>query len=112
MSGISFCHDMGVSHRDLKLENTLIFMSPEREPWLKICDFGFSKVKPPSPALVHRESVLVYRQVVPANVLQLDFRKPSTAAANLHVPARGANKQRYQRARAINSASFHAHELC
>jgi len=43
VSGISFCHDMGVSHRDLKLENTLIFMSPEREPWLKICDFGFSK---------------------------------------------------------------------
>ncbi|PHT68186.1 hypothetical protein T459_27673 [Capsicum annuum] len=30
-----------VCHRDLKLENTLLDGSPA--PWLKICDFGYSK---------------------------------------------------------------------
>lgn len=32
-----------VCHRDLKLENTLLDGSPA--PRLKICDFGFSKVR-------------------------------------------------------------------
>jgi len=43
VSGISFCHDKGVSHRDLKLENSLIHVSTQHAPLLKICDFGFSK---------------------------------------------------------------------
>jgi serine/threonine-protein kinase SRK2 len=41
--GVSFCHAMGICHRDLKLENTLLDGSPA--PRLKICDFGYSKVK-------------------------------------------------------------------
>ena len=40
--GVSFCHAMGICHRDLKLENTLLDGSPA--PRLKICDFGYSKV--------------------------------------------------------------------
>ncbi|XP_051205664.1 serine/threonine-protein kinase SAPK5 [Lolium perenne] len=39
--GVSFCHAMGICHRDLKLENTLLDGSPA--PRLKICDFGYSK---------------------------------------------------------------------
>nr|XP_025615016.1 serine/threonine-protein kinase SRK2E isoform X2 [Arachis hypogaea] len=41
--GVSYCHAMQVCHRDLKLENTLLDGSPA--PRLKICDFGYSKVK-------------------------------------------------------------------
>ncbi|GMI68855.1 sucrose nonfermenting 1(SNF1)-related protein kinase 2.3 [Hibiscus trionum] len=41
ISGVSYCHDMQVCHRDLKLENTLLDGSPA--PRLKICDFGYSK---------------------------------------------------------------------
>lgn len=43
VSGVNFCHEKGVSHRDLKLENALIHVSPNFPPMLKICDFGFSK---------------------------------------------------------------------
>ncbi|KAE8701220.1 Serine/threonine-protein kinase SRK2E [Hibiscus syriacus] len=41
ISGVSYCHEMHVCHRDLKLENTLLDGSPA--PRLKICDFGYSK---------------------------------------------------------------------
>ncbi|KAI5068485.1 hypothetical protein GOP47_0016830 [Adiantum capillus-veneris] len=41
ISGVSYCHDMQICHRDLKLENTLLDGSPS--PRLKICDFGYSK---------------------------------------------------------------------
>ncbi|KAL4555730.1 hypothetical protein LXL04_038358 [Taraxacum kok-saghyz] len=41
ISGVSYCHNMQVCHRDLKLENTLLDGSPA--PRLKICDFGYSK---------------------------------------------------------------------
>ncbi|WVZ10479.1 hypothetical protein V8G54_015009 [Vigna mungo] len=43
ISGVSHCHAMEVCHRDLKLENTLLDGSPALH--LKICDFGYSKVK-------------------------------------------------------------------
>lgn len=39
--GVSYCHDMQICHRDLKLENTLLDGSST--PKLKICDFGYSK---------------------------------------------------------------------
>ncbi|KAG6502947.1 hypothetical protein ZIOFF_035236 [Zingiber officinale] len=39
--GVSYCHQLQVCHRDLKLENTLLDGSPS--PKLKICDFGYSK---------------------------------------------------------------------
>jgi len=39
--GVSYCHFMQICHRDLKLENTLLDVSPA--PRLKICDFGYSK---------------------------------------------------------------------
>lgn len=41
--GVDFCHQSGVCHRDLKLENSLLDGSPK--PLLKICDFGYSKVR-------------------------------------------------------------------
>ncbi|KAM7276127.1 hypothetical protein ACFE04_017993 [Oxalis oulophora] len=41
ISGVNFCHNMQICHRDLKLENTLLDGSPA--PRLKICDFGYSK---------------------------------------------------------------------
>ncbi|GIL66701.1 hypothetical protein Vafri_20188 [Volvox africanus] len=41
ISGVDHCHDSGVCHRDLKLENTLL--DGNAAPRLKICDFGYSK---------------------------------------------------------------------
>ncbi|KAG9135471.1 hypothetical protein Leryth_007229 [Lithospermum erythrorhizon] len=41
ISGVHYCHNMQICHRDLKLENTLLDGSPA--PQMKICDFGYSK---------------------------------------------------------------------
>ncbi|KAK8472591.1 hypothetical protein PHAVU_002G249300 [Phaseolus vulgaris] len=41
IAGVSYCHEMEICHRDLKLENTLLDGSPANR--LKICDFGYSK---------------------------------------------------------------------
>uniref|UniRef100_A0A061SGY3 Serine/threonine-protein kinase SRK2 n=1 Tax=Tetraselmis sp. GSL018 TaxID=582737 RepID=A0A061SGY3_9CHLO len=44
VSGLEHCHRMGICHRDLKLENTLLDSDgTKRAPRLKICDFGYSK---------------------------------------------------------------------
>jgi len=40
---MDYCHKMGLSNRDIKLENLLLSDDGEF-PILKICDFGFSKV--------------------------------------------------------------------
>ena len=41
--GLDYCHQMGVASRDIKLENTLL--DGGQWPLLKICDFGYSKVR-------------------------------------------------------------------
>lgn len=41
IAGVRYCHRKHVTHRDLKLENTLLDASPA--PLLKICDFGYCK---------------------------------------------------------------------
>lgn len=41
----SICRPQGILHRDLKLENTLLDDAPT--PRVKICDFGYSKVRCP-----------------------------------------------------------------
>lgn len=38
MEGLKFCHDNGVTHRDLKAENLLL----HHDNTLKIADFGTS----------------------------------------------------------------------
>lgn len=42
VTGVNFCHQMGIANRDIKLENTLLMDESER-PLLKLCDFGYSK---------------------------------------------------------------------
>ena len=47
MRGISFCHSLGIHHRDLKLENLLLADGPTpAEPIIKISDFGLSDLRP------------------------------------------------------------------
>ena len=41
LEGLVCCHGIGMFHRDLKLENTLL--DGGEVPRLKICDFGYSK---------------------------------------------------------------------
>jgi len=42
VAGVGACHEQGVCHRDLKLENALLDDSAD-PPTLKIADFGYSK---------------------------------------------------------------------
>lgn len=39
------CVSQGVANRDVKLENTLLVSTAR--PLIKLCDFGYSKVRPP-----------------------------------------------------------------
>ena len=41
MSGIAYCHEKGIVHRDMKLENVL-FVTEEKDSPIKIIDFGLS----------------------------------------------------------------------
>ena len=41
--GVDYLHRMEIASRDIKLENTLLDTSPR--PLVKICDFGYSKVR-------------------------------------------------------------------
>jgi serine/threonine-protein kinase SRK2 len=41
--GVAYCHEKGVCHRDLKLENALLHREDSGVPRVKICDFGYSK---------------------------------------------------------------------
>ena len=40
MQGISYMHQIGIVHRDIKLDNILL----DCEKGVKICDFGVSKI--------------------------------------------------------------------
>lgn len=42
-SGLAFCHQNSIIHRDVKPENLLLFNNgPDRPPRVKICDFGLA----------------------------------------------------------------------
>ena len=41
MSAVAYCHEKGIVHRDLKLEN-ILFASEDPDSPIKIIDFGFS----------------------------------------------------------------------
>ena len=43
MLGVSYCHNQGIAHRDLKLEN-ILFLSKNKNSTIKIIDFGLSHV--------------------------------------------------------------------
>ena len=42
MSAISYCHNQGICHRDIKLENVLFLTNQKNSP-IKLIDFGLSK---------------------------------------------------------------------
>ena len=54
MSAVAYCHDKGIVHRDLKLEN-ILFASEEPDSPIKIIDFGFSVLLGKKPNLKSEE---------------------------------------------------------
>ena len=54
MSAVAYCHDKGIVHRDLKLEN-ILFASEEPDSPIKIIDFGFSVLLGKKPNLKNEE---------------------------------------------------------
>ena len=41
MTGLSYCHNQGICHRDLKMEN-ILFLTTKKDSQIKIIDFGLS----------------------------------------------------------------------
>jgi len=41
INAMDYCHKHKIAHRDLKLDN--ILLDGHNPPWIKLCDFGFSK---------------------------------------------------------------------
>ena len=54
MSAVAYCHDKGIVHRDLKLEN-ILFASEDPDSPIKIIDFGFSVLLGKNPNLKSEE---------------------------------------------------------
>ena len=54
MSAVAYCHDKGIVHRDLKLEN-ILFASEEPDSPIKIIDFGFSVLLGKNPNLKNED---------------------------------------------------------
>ncbi len=44
LSGLEYLHNMGIAHRDIKLENVMVGRSKNGDPVLKIADFGSSRI--------------------------------------------------------------------
>jgi serine/threonine protein kinase len=40
----NYCHDLGILHRDIKLENILFKTSDHDLKFMKIADFGLAKI--------------------------------------------------------------------
>ena len=54
MSAVAYCHEKGIVHRDLKLEN-ILFVSEEPDSPIKIIDFGFSVLLGKKPSINKEE---------------------------------------------------------
>lgn len=55
---VDFCHKMGISNRDIKLEN--ILLAGDSQPLLKLADFGFSKSEHGQSAPTTRVGTVMY----------------------------------------------------
>lgn len=66
-AGVSFIHDCGYVHQDLKSSNILVFA----DRTVKVCDFGLARKKPDTTMLVDRElCTLWYRAPVENTILR------------------------------------------
>ena len=54
MSAVAYCHEKGIVHRDLKLEN-ILFASEDPDSPIKIIDFGFSVLLGKKPTIKNEE---------------------------------------------------------
>lgn len=62
-SAINFLHDIGIVHRDIKVENTMLV--PGRKPIVKIIDFGFAALYHPNvktPGMSETEHIRLYNR--------------------------------------------------
>lgn len=60
-SAVNFLHDIGIVHRDIKVENTMII--PGRKPIVKIIDYGFAALYHPNvktPGMSETEHIRLY----------------------------------------------------
>ena len=56
MSAVAYCHEKGIVHRDLKLEN-ILFASEDPDSPIKIIDFGFSVLLGKKPRLGKKPTI-------------------------------------------------------
>jgi serine/threonine protein kinase len=60
VEALAVCYGSGFSHRDVKLDNIFIHMSPDRRESLKLADFGFSERYRPRERYRHSCGTLAY----------------------------------------------------
>ena len=58
MLALDYCHKIGVSSRDVKLENTLLEKAPGRRPMLKLCGAPQLLFDPAQLTLIYQVAIL------------------------------------------------------
>ena len=73
LSGVKYLHDLGIAHRDLKLDNIMMTSSDCLHATPKLIDFGLSKVFTPHETSTDPFGTLAY--CAPEVILQKPHRK-------------------------------------
>ncbi|MFZ5896110.1 MAG: protein kinase domain-containing protein [Myxococcota bacterium] len=83
---VAEAHSLGIVHRDLKPENLFITSKPGRPNFVKVLDFGISKVESPEAAQITRSLALLGS---PAYASPEQLRAPRDAAPQADIWALG-----------------------
>ena len=85
MSAVAYCHEKGIVHRDLKLEN-ILFASEEPDSPIKIIDFGFS-------VLMEKKQLLKTEEKLPDSSKDKDKKKDKNKNKDKEKNSEGNNNE-------------------
>ena len=81
ISAVSYCHEIGIVHRDLKFEN-ILFASEDEDSPIKIIDFGFSALLGKKPEIKDEDNK--DKKVDPNSMKQYGYKRLKSKVGTLY----------------------------